>query len=57
MRDTEACGSVDLADSKDKISRSDLKAPPKIDPFEIRPIVSQKTKKTQGRPVGVPPDK
>jgi len=30
----------------------DLEAPLELDPFEIQPVVTQKTKKTQDRPAG-----
>ena len=41
---------------KIKNSKSDLDALLATDPLEIHPITTQKTKKIQDRPVGVPPD-
>lgn len=41
--DTQALKSMDLVDLEDKASRSDLEAPPEIDPFEIHTIITQKT--------------
>ena len=35
LENTRAPNSMDLDDSKDEVSRSDLKAPPEMDPFEI----------------------
>lgn len=47
---------MDLDNSENKASRSDLEAPSDMDPFEICPIITEKTKKIGDRPAGVPPD-
>ena len=41
---------------QDKVTKADLEEPPKVDLLEVRPVVTQKTKKIQDRPTGVPPD-
>ncbi|XP_021238701.1 uncharacterized protein LOC110391220 [Numida meleagris] len=56
LENTQGSEPVDLGNPTGKISRSDLEAPLEVDPFEIRPVVTQKTKKIQDRPAGVPPD-
>ena len=39
-----------------KNSKADLEAPLMTDSLELRPVITQKTKKVQDRPAGVPPD-
>ena len=46
----------ELDSENESTKKSDLEAPLELDPFEIRPVVTQKTKKTQDRPAGLPPD-
>ena len=48
---------ADLVQEENRSSKSDLEAPVMADPLELRPIITQKTKKkVQDRPAGVPPD-
>ena len=51
---------MNLVDPEDKASKLDLEVPPEMDPFEICPIITQKTKtnkkKIQDRPAELPPD-
>lgn len=56
--DTQVPESMDLVDPEDKAFKSELEAPSAVDPFEICPIITQKTstKKIQDRPAGVSPD-
>lgn len=46
----------ELDSENESTKKSDLEAPLELDPFEIRPVVTQKTKETQDRPAGLPPD-
>lgn len=46
--------SMDLVDPENKNSKSDLDVPLAVDPLEICPILTQKMKKIQDRPAGVP---
>ena len=48
--------STDCVEQENKNSKFDLEAPIVTDPLEVRPVITQKTKKVQDRPVGVPPD-
>lgn len=48
---------MDLADPENKHSKLDLDALLAMDPLEIHPIITQKMKKVQDRPAGVPPDR
>jgi len=47
---------MDLADPENKHSKLDLDALLAMDPLEIHPIITQKMKKVQDKPVGLPPD-
>lgn len=47
---------TDLVEQGNINSKSDLEAPPMTDSLELHPIITQKTKKVQDRPPGVPPD-
>lgn len=42
--------------NQNKITKSDLEKPSETDSLEVRPVITQKTKKIQDRPAGVPPD-
>jgi len=47
----------ELDSENESTKKSDLEAPLELDPFEIWPVVTQKTKqKMQDRPAGLPPD-
>jgi len=56
LENTYTPKSMHLDDSENKTSRPDLKAPSGMDPFEIQPIITQKTEKLQDSPAGVPPN-
>ena len=45
LKNIQAPKSMDLDNSENKASRSDLEAPSDMDPFEICPIITEKTKK------------
>ena len=47
---------ADLVQEENGSSKSDLEVPVMADPLQLRPIITQKTKKVQDRPAGVPPD-
>ena len=47
---------MDLTEQGNKNSESYLEVPLAMDSLELRPIITQKTKKIQDRPAGVPPD-
>ena len=47
---------TDLVEQGNKNSKADLEAPLMTDSLELRPVITQKTKKVQDRPAGVPPD-
>jgi len=46
---------ADLVQEESRSSKSDLEVPVMADPQELCPIITQKTKKVQDRPAGVPP--
>ena len=46
---------MDLVE-QEKNSKADLEAPLMTDSLELCPVITQKTKKGQDGPVGVPPD-
>lgn len=56
ISDDQTPESTDFIDQENKKSKSDLECPILTDPLEVRPVVTQKTKKVQDRPAGVPPD-
>lgn len=48
LENTQASNSMNLDDSKDKVSKSDLKAPPEMDCSEVQSIITH-TKKTKNK--------
>ena len=47
---------TDLVEQGNKNSKADLEAPLMTDSLELLPVTTQKTKKVQDRPAGVPPN-
>ena len=45
----------ELDSENESTKKSDLEAPLELDPFEIRPVVTQKTKKNAGQASGAAP--
>ena len=56
ISDEQGLETTELPEQGKKNSKSNLEAPSEVDPLQLRPIISQKTKKVQDRPAGVPPD-
>jgi len=52
----QAFETTDLVKQRNIKSKSYLEAPPTMDPLELHPIITQKTKKVQDRPAGIRPD-
>jgi len=48
--------STGFVDQENKKSKLDIESPILTDPLKVHPVITQKTKKVQDRPAGLPPD-